>query len=358
MKRVHALSLVLTASFVGLLALVLFRPKPQAIKVDFSPSQSVAPIPSASESAAVLAPITIDADVDAGPSPECAALAAHNLSAVVRAEGDAGIWLPRPDVDCLTIRAGVTWGYRITNVVTTVTPDSDYGSTKITVELVRHDSAGLRAMPGTSVLLEYNESTKQNSMSLRALGDYDGDGEDEILRMHDSLAREGEPEHEASVLTFKSGKLAPYAPASAIVIDRAEDVDGDGKLDLLTSAPYERVTSASAFGSHWPVLSTSLFVAHALPDGTFSTTDSAAVAFTRRQCPSRPNIALDREHTAFANDDIVPTQIVCARLWGAPEAEIVKAWDAVCAGDASSDPYSCQSWPKNLASVTPPFTLK
>ena len=50
--------------------------------------------------------------------------------------------------------------------------------------------------------------------------------------------------------------------------------------------------------------------------------------------------------------------MVCARIFGASERDLVRVWDKACSGaDAGIESWRCQEWPKDIAAVKPPFTL-
>jgi len=264
----------------------------------------------------------------------------------------------------VTTARGVTWGYRIVHTRTekgavdaNEIQDCETGHD---VELVRRDRAGTKAVAGANETLTYDAFTRQNDIALLALTDYDGDGEIEILRVHDALQREGSLEHEATVLTFKNGTVTAYPPAAKLKIEGHEDVDGDGREDLLSRGPYEKVGPNDAFGNGWSIVS-ALFAYHASPDGSFALGDDASMAYTRRHCPApTKDVTLTLDDTTGAREhEKLADELACARLWGVPPQKVEHAWDAVCRDfDAEVDPFACQTWPKDLAAVAPPFTLR
>jgi len=139
------------------------------------------------------------------------------------------------------------------------------------------------------------------------------------------------------------------------VVD-AVDVDHDGRPDLLTRGPYEAVDYPDAFGNSHNAVEP-LFVAHSLLDGSFSMTDAVAVAFTRSKCPSRPKLDMTTD-TSMSWDYAIATPIVCARLWGSTEQAVTRMWDQSCATADAGDFWVCQTWPRELGAVKPPFTLR
>ncbi|WP_394834468.1 hypothetical protein LVJ94_49030 [Pendulispora rubella] len=86
--------------------------------------------------------------------------------------------------------------------------------------------------------------------------------------------------------------------------------------------------------------------------------DGAAIAFTRSSCPSATKpISPRREEITDGSSDLAE-ELVCARLRGVSPKKIVQAWDAICQDVDPEDPRPCQTWPKDIAAVTPPFNLR
>jgi hypothetical protein len=308
------------------------------------------------------------ANGDTGPSGEsaaCAALTAHNESMLAKLErADAGDGCPieRPDVNCVTTPGNVTWGYRlIASHTVDDTPDpvlrvSQQCHTKNELDLFRVDGSGDHAIRGRRLSLDHEWFSMAETHRIESLADYDGDGETEILVTRDARQHEGGPEHSAEVLTYRAGVLAPYAPAEGIPIEHAEDVDGDGRADLISRSPYAHVASQDAFGNNWPV-GPAIFAFRSEADGTFRLGGPASIAFTRKLCPARPEPSLAADD--FSDTDAAGLRLVCARLWGVPAAEIERAWDRLCVGrEGDTDPFTCQPWPKDLAAIRPPFDLR
>src|SRR5581483_3662092 len=68
--------------------------------------------------------------------------------------------------------------------------------------------------------------------------DYDGDGEDELIAVGTDQTKEGIKELLSWVLTVKNGAIQPYAAANNFPIARVEDIDRDGRPDLVGYGPY------------------------------------------------------------------------------------------------------------------------
>jgi hypothetical protein len=144
------------------------------------------------------------------------------------------------------------------------------------------------------------------------LFDYDGDGEDELLfTMQAYVSEGGTSRAKGMVFTYRDGAVSSYAPAARFEWVSTSDIDSDGRPDLLV--PY--------LGIH--------LAAHALGDGTFSTGDAAASAHARRVCPP------DRR-AVFLKPTSEQGEIgwngPCARVWGATEADVIRAIARRCSG--------------------------
>jgi len=138
------------------------------------------------------------------------------------------------------------------------------------------------------------------SLTTMLVSDYDGDGIPELYVRTDEEGVEGGHDTESWVLTLRDGAIREYAPAKGFgTIDTPVDDDDDGLVDLPVS-----------LGVHWierqcmrkPELHPASFLAHALPDGKFSTTDAVATRHLNGWCPGMPG------RIATAEDAL------CARL--------------------------------------------
>lgn len=132
--------------------------------------------------------------------------------------------------------------------------------------------------------------------------DYDGDGREEI-----ALGRVERFWRDHSVYTARSDRIRLYPPTQNLPISQIKDVDSDGRPDLLLTlalglggpvCDYEEI-------EHDATVHSPEFLAHSLPDGTFSTRDAVAQDFIRKsRCTELP--------TAPVSID----DYVCARVWG------------------------------------------
>lgn len=153
--------------------------------------------------------------------------------------------------------------------------------------------------------------------------DYDHDGEPELVVVLEGHIHEGGDWRRGRVWTYRQGVVALYPPAADIVVRDTQDIDHDGKPDLLTVGPFAEITE-------WPggpgELIGPQLVAHALPDGRFSLDDQVARTSALRVCPDRPKalVAWERAGGSAPRLDRAATavHIACARLWGADPPEL------------------------------------
>ncbi|HET7543917.1 MAG TPA: VCBS repeat-containing protein [Polyangiaceae bacterium] len=149
------------------------------------------------------------------------------------------------------------------------------------------------------------------------LFDYDGDGEAELLFKMDAYVSEGTVSGSVGrVLTFKAGTVRNYTPEPGLNWSNVEDIDHDGRPDLLGA--YGTVTVA----------------AHSLADGSFSTVDAAAQAVARRACPpDRKAVFLSATAETPLPEGYGPSgwNGACARLWGASAEAVLREIDRHCA---------------------------
>ncbi len=314
-----------------------------------------------SDALAALFPPADPVEADVGDASlaasRCVALesALASLMAVADAGDDGGCgWRPdRFDVACKSFEEGdaeATWGFHARAV--TVDPTSCEWSAVFDLERFR-GGASLRLADASYAVVE-GMYTKYNRLEIDRLADYDGDGVEEVLVHHDWRFHEGGDEHRVGVFTVKQGAVVSYPPAASLRVVSAEDVDHDGRPDLWLRGPYERVEATDHLGNDRPMAPVAI-LAHALPGGTFSMTDHVAKSASLRVCPAKPKLAFTATDLGYPGD-VAAHDIVCARLWGATQAEVDAAIAAACTG-IDGDIERCDTWAPELAAVTPPFTL-
>jgi hypothetical protein len=168
------------------------------------------------------------------------------------------------------------------------------------------------------------------------LFDFDGDGEDEFIVTGQAHVSEGSD--------YAFGQVWAVAqkgsPARAIVeydlrgtfhvFYAVVDFDGDGRPDLVTHRPYEGPSTRNSCSSNPRTDYGPPLLAHSLRDGTFSSDDAVARSFARRACPFKPTSLLDAPTAAHRSDDHALDNVVCARLWGVSEPDVLKSIKAEC----------------------------
>jgi hypothetical protein len=163
------------------------------------------------------------------------------------------------------------------------------------------------------------------------LFDYDGDGEQELLWSVHTNVNEGPELHESGVMTFKQGAIAALANTAEVSPTAFEDVDNDGRPDLVGSAPYVGEGDDSPSGFSYNMNDPSLLW-RSLPDGTFARDDAAAQQYARRACAARVNTVFARTGEIEAS-----TAVVCARLWGVAPAAVHAAINGRCESVAEAE---------------------
>lgn len=192
--------------------------------------------------------------------------------------------------------------------------------------------------------------------------DFDGDGEQEIGLALEGHIHEGEAWAVAHLWTFRGGALKPYTPADSLHFDSFEDVDKDGRPDLVGFAEYDDAYENCCSGFFWRVTGPKL-VAHSAKDGGFTYTDDVAVAFAKASCAETARSV--RAGKALEEEDLLRT-VACARLHGQPAAEVKADLDKVvplskaaqsCDSQSCRDPNTLRKLTDAWADLTPPTKL-
>ncbi|CAN5794791.1 hypothetical protein BH09MYX1_BH09MYX1_51490 [soil metagenome] len=303
---------------------------------------------------------TATAAAEAGPARSAICQAMHDTTEKDVAAAKA-TWpcVTVPDVDALgcTTTAKSTWGFRVDAIKQIAPPlgADGCGEYGIQVNLVRTDAAGTETAEIPNLFLfrkdagagaeagafyKYNVSTGAVGITIpeAKIFDFDGDGESEVYVRTRIGTKDAEQQSEGSVVTWIGNKIAPYPGAADLAIDGIDDVDIDGRPDLLLRTWKTQIADDKGF-SH--PATTVRAVAHSLPDGTFSKKDAAAVAYLQKQCPAAPK--LDGLAGGTLTDGDV---IACALLWAVPAGKI--------------DPLIAKAppWTRDLAKEKPPLSLK
>lgn len=321
--------------------------------------------------------VALDASEDAPRSRFCDDLRNDTIAELARASAtfpSCAFDAPEITRTCVST-PHATWGFRVDHAVggdpNGFGRDRDCDSRGYTVSLVHVDASGTEAsivpvaslqetwkLEAGNAVIDVSMAATWGSLSLRTLAvfDYDGDDDPEILLAGDA-ADEGPDRSVSEAWTFKGGAIVPYAPLASFADFAVEDVDNDGRPDLLTRGPYEQVEAASALGSSYPA-APAIFAYHSLSNGSFSVTDAEARAYAKSECPKREPLRLVTETFPYF-DDGVARNVVCAKLWGTSAGEVTRAWDAACKGWEAGglSGTECEEWPKALGDVAPPFLL-
>ncbi len=175
-----------------------------------------------------------------------------------------------------------------------------------------HDSMG-RVERSFRVVASGDEAQEYARITLTA-SDLDDDRAPELVvseTVEDHSARRARTAIE--VYTASQGAVRVYEPTRAMVLLGADDVDDDGRVDFFVPSPYVWTEGAECgLGLvHEPLT----LLAHALPNGGFSTRDEVAARHLRQACPAR--------EAPHGDDPPDPAglAIACRRLWGAAPDE-------------------------------------
>ncbi|MDO9020668.1 MAG: VCBS repeat-containing protein [Myxococcales bacterium] len=189
--------------------------------------------------------------------------------------------------------------------------------------------------------------------------DWDHDGRPEVVVRTDTWEHEGASESVRTIFSARDGAVVEYGPAAGLNgrILGVEDADGDGRGDLLLPTAWRFVDGCGMAGiaHEGPGL-----LAHALPDGGFSTRDAVARAWVTRACE---HLSSPGEFAHSPGDRDV-WRVACARVWGASPEHIVAALRADHRGrprlqPGHNDQEVCYPFQDlaSLALVAPPFAL-
>lgn len=310
----------------------------------------------ASEAAAQLAnvpPPIVDAApvavVDAAPvvSPACQKLADGTVKVLATTKAVESC-LPDPDLTaaaCTSNDKG-TWGFRVDDVkrIAPPFPGELCGDFGYLVNLVHVDDKGVEVaqIPG-SYLFQISDAGKtfkytvtHGSLGMKLTGtrffDFDGNGEDEVFVSTQTMATKDE----GSIWAYKGGKIVVYEPSASFKIHALDDLDGDGRPDLVLDT--FRTTHDDENGIR-SAATTLRALAHSLPDGSFSTKDAVAAGYVQKECPAAPKF----EAGGVVTDG---DTIACALFWGATAKDLESLL-------AKSPP-----WTRELAKEKPPVVLR
>jgi len=155
--------------------------------------------------------------------------------------------------------------------------------------------------------------------TVAAAFDWDGDGVSEAAVRFQVSEHEGDGASAVRLFRVRGGAVVPYAPAAPVgPIAGVRDVDGDGRPDLLLPSPWHVVEHCGPGDNE---IAGPDLLAHALPDGTFSTDDAVARGHVARRCEE----ALREGARDMGDSHRDLLAVACARRAGASAEATVAA---------------------------------
>jgi hypothetical protein len=352
---------------------------PDPVRKDPAPAASASVAPSAS--VAVVAPAAPAGD------PCEPFLKEQNASidaALAHARKEAGAsepatraMLPRGLPQCMRSAKGA-WAVGLDSLVGTGPWSGIDGPPQMdgAFTLVHLDGAGKRtslvpsffpcdgALEGSKDNLCVEHFQETGSIELSLLGDYDGDGEDEVLV---GVGQHGEERAAATMsklFTASAGRVEGLARSHDGTIARVADVDGDGLPDLWLH-PYDGAATVNCLGNPDEHVHGVEFLAHAQKGGTFTTGDTAALSSLAAVCPAKPKTLVAYDANGAVDQAKTGTHVVCALVRGASADEVTGALQRECAtfdqpsSCAKQGPAKvCAPWLLEWAALAPPAHLR
>lgn len=189
--------------------------------------------------------------------------------------------------------------------------------------------------------------------------DFDGDGVTELMLVSETVGAQGVSASTSSLWTRKGDAIVPYGRAPAFSFSGIEDVDDDGRPDLLSRLDYDEIARPRC-GNGFVVAP--IFVFHSLPNGDFTAKDTVAKEHFERQCSKDP---LDVQLRNADSSSDFANAIVCARVHGATAEVVKRALEKHCTSfsveecnDAKDDDggrrVACPKWTLELAKKNVP----
>lgn len=197
--------------------------------------------------------------------------------------------------------------------------------------------------------------------------DYDGDNVGELVfrrREHWCGDGDGSNDQDVEVMTVRDGRIARFelrAGARVVRADRAEDVDGDGRLDLWNESYYPRTgcDPAAVNDSTHPVFPVLL---HSVAGGGFVYDDEVTQRAFRLRCESlRQDWAVplpeDHRETDRLDGAVLEERAVCARAAGLSAASVQRAVIRHLGAVSPQPLFMCNAIPvlSEIIAVPPPF---
>jgi hypothetical protein len=192
------------------------------------------------------------------------------------------------------------------------------------------------------------------------LYDFDGDGVPELFAIVAKDVRTYTPASRIFV-TMKNQKIAPYPTGGSFQVDGLMDIDRDGRPDLRVSFDVGKRTVCAPTEEGRVEVE---LAAHSLPDGKFSLTDAAAVAFARKRCPAMPSAdaLFTPSFRPGGERDLSIQAVACERMRGKTADAVIADLHAACASSADAAKKCsgpCRHLPDAVAAArfSPPLHL-
>lgn len=257
--------------------------------------------------------------------------------------------LPDQLARCLDAGDG-HWALRVSEL--TAVRDEHFSGFGGTFEYVFLDSKGTV----TSLAEPTMQSGGFQNLSVTRLlaEDTDGDGRKELFVCLDFDHLEPSPGfmRSSSVrfcrMLVTRGAAVAEAVGDDTWIERVEDVDRDGRLDLLTHSPFRAIARlddgyCSLVNCGQDPARGPLWLLHSRGDGRFAPDDAVALQHAKRACPAAPKSLLSA--TGLAKKDFVElvSSLACAEAWRVDAArlrtDLARARSALC-----RDPGDCEEF--------------
>lgn len=259
---------------------------------------------------------------------------------------------------CLDAGQGA-WTFAIDRVTP---PAQGSSSFELTAHPVYIAPDGHTTGASTTVRLRGGPSPDQDR-AIQWLGvatfDWDGDGRQELYFHESHSQSEGEiaaaRDSRWWTFTVRNGTPVEFTPFAARAL-RIEDVDGDRKPDLVLRSPWVITGPCGMDQVDYPG---PLLLAHALGDGTFSTTDEVAEGFVAHQCRTQPTSVLQGITGDPARNDSPANRIGCALWWGRSSSDLAAEIERTH-GSASEEDRRCFPRPEliRVANVSAPEAFR
>jgi len=189
--------------------------------------------------------------------------------------------------------------------------------------------------------------------------DWNGDGSPELqlTTIYHAPIGNAPTVFDRAFVTFEHDAIVPYAPAVGLPVDHTEDLDKDGRPDLVLG--YSLGHLKLCFWGEANDDTEVFFAAHALPDGRFALGDAVARDYAKKWCPTNRAPIFQK---LDSEGDLDSDDARCARVWGMSADEVKKALERACqkymrSAERCEGRCRTREWIERLASFDPPLDL-